>query len=175
MPSECSAVVKPGPPRLTVEDPTAVQSLVPEHETAPNPPWAPGLGVGSTIQSTPFHLTAKYPPVNVARSAPIPTAVQALIRVQLTPFNTVNGWAPVALGVGSIAQVWPRLASAKLTVRPLAPVVLPTAVHARRFGQETALKPLELAPAGFAVDWIDQRRPFQRSAIVTDVTEVGWE
>jgi hypothetical protein len=57
--------------------------------------------------------------------------------------------------------------SANGTRVPAVSIRYPTAVHFPLDQHDTPCSTLAVAPAGIGVGWIDQRRPFQRSANVT--------
>ena len=91
----------------------------------------------------------------------------AITNVMLQIGTHAQRYAPVGLGVLCSDQAVPSQASAR--VRPgLVPLVChaPTAVQDVADGHETAPRNVFLAAAGFAVGWIDQLLPFQRSANV---------
>jgi hypothetical protein len=71
--------------------------------------------------------------------------------------------APAGLGVDTTNQLVPSHASTGAR-SSLLPEEVPTAVQAVADAQETPLSTLSRAPCGVAIDWTDQRVPFQASA-----------
>jgi hypothetical protein len=158
----------PTVPAWLVENPTAAQKLRDVHETPSSPlPLAPaGFGVGWIDQLVPSRRCASV----TSTSAPLvknPTAVQESTREHEIPAN----WPyvpPAGLGLRWIDQLVPFHRSASITSLLGRPMWYqsPTAVHDRRDGHDTAMSRLLVAPLGVGVRWIDQARPFHRSAKV---------
>jgi hypothetical protein len=123
--------------------------------------WTPGgFGVAWTRHRAPSHRSARVPALEP------PTAVQADVDVQATPFSKLS--SSVGLNVGTIRHVLPSQRSASvpaarplnLTNRP------PTAMQADDEVQATPFRPLTFALAGFGVGWMRHVVPFHRSARV---------
>jgi hypothetical protein len=116
--------------------------------------------VGSIAHLFPFQASASPRLACVplpACSTESPTAVHAVADVQDTATRSLLR-APVGLGVGSIAHVFPFQASASVPPRPP-----PTAVHAVAEVHDTEERD---APFGVAVGSIVHVFPFQASASV---------
>jgi hypothetical protein len=163
VPSQRSASVAPGVPELFVAKPTAMHDDADGHATAVSKlPRAPvGLSVGWMLQRVPSHRSAIVPSALPVRSARLPTAVQAELDAQASPFSWLL-CAPRRVGVGCTFQR-PRL---KRSARLSAPE-FPTAVQIDADVQATATRPRGRAPDGVAS--IRHRLPSHRSASVASV------
>jgi len=96
----------------------------------------------------------------------VPTAVQVSVAGHATADSLLDG-DPAGMGVGWIAQLLPFHRSASVSCAPDPTANCPTAVHAELDEQDTPLRALAAAPAGFGVDWTAQMPPLRRSASVT--------
>ena len=132
-----------------------MQVLAEVHETPFSEPVDP---VVWTVQVVPFQPSARVPAV------PEPAAVQAEAEVQDTEFSEL--FAELGrFGLVWIVQDEPFQRSTSVDCAPLV-TLAPTAVQADDDVQDTSLSVLLVAPARFALVWIDQDEPFHTSTSV---------
>jgi hypothetical protein len=124
-----------------------------------------GVGIGWINHREPFQRSTSATP-SPALFVTVPTAVQSLSDVHEAPLSELAR-APSGSCVLWSLQRAPFQNSANGTRMPAVSIRYPTAVHAPLDEHDTPCSPLAVAPAGIGVGWIDQRRPFQRSANVT--------
>lgn len=120
-----------------------------------------GLGVDWTFQLLPFQRSASVRPRPSLSN--LPTAVQAVADVQLTPSSSAEV-VPVGTEVGWIFQLVPFHRSASGS-EPELVRCSPTAVHEVADVHDTPRsRRLSSVSAGLGVGWIFQLLPFHRSA-----------
>jgi hypothetical protein len=122
------------------------------------------------LHLVPFHRRASAD--TTPRVGPaVPTATHRSVAGQAIPFSWFSA-APTGLGTFPSRQRPSRHRSPTVTGVP-APLPRPTAVQSDDVGQDTPLRLLPLARAGFGVGWTCQAVPFHRSPNVTVAPEVS--
>jgi hypothetical protein len=124
--------------------PTATQKLVERQDTPTRRLYSSGLGLGTTDQVVPSHITTTVVlldglglgGVNMASS---PTATQKLVETQDTPLRVLS--VGPGLGLGTTDQVVPS----HISTRSLK-LVLPTATQKLVETQDTPLRKLPPVP-----------------------------
>jgi hypothetical protein len=124
-----------------------------------------GLGVASKDQALPLNTSARVNSVPVP-SRYAPTAVQALVEVQETLFNTLPS-APGGPGEALIDHDLPLSFSTKVVTLFELSSEPPTAMHLVAEVHDTPERLLAVAPDGLGVVSIDQEAPFHTSARLT--------
>ena len=120
-------------------------------------------------QLRPFHRRASVD--TTPRVGPtMPTAAHASVAGQAIPFSWFSA-APTGLGTCSMLQRPSRQRSPSVMGVP-SPLPWPTAVQSDGEGQDTPLRPLELARAGLGTGWARQAAPFHHSPSGTNAPEL---
>src|SRR5215475_3052357 len=119
-----------------------------------------GTGAGWMRHRAPAHRSTR------SFEFEVPTAVQVSVAGHATPDSLLDG-DRAGLGVDWMRQLLPFHRSARVRCAPDLAANCPTAVHAEPDEQDTPLRALAAAPAGFGVDWTVQAPPLRRSASVT--------
>src|SRR6266700_2855783 len=148
-------------PRLLNENPTEVQAEDDEHDTPKSVVPCPPEGLGVRRMR---HLVPSQPSASVPRSD-VPVVRQAEGEVQDTPHRDANP-TPGGLGLVWRLHAAPSHRSTRVCTVPAALCVSPVAVQAEGEMQDTPLRKLCTAPAGFGVGWMVHAVPSQRSARV---------
>src|SRR6266700_78219 len=155
-------------PRLLNENPTEVQAEDDEHDTPKSVVPCPPEGLGVRRMR---HLVPSQPSASVPRSD-VPVVRQAEGEVQDTPHRDANP-TPGGLGLVWRLHAAPSHRSTRVCTVPAALCVSPVAVQAEGEMQDTPLRKLCTAPAGFGVGWMVHAVPSQRSARVSTSPELS--